>query len=1249
MKKFIIGLTTALLCCSLALSACTTKTPDDGGDDGEKDNGHDPVYALTLSEKELSLELTHSASLTATVSADGETIDAQVVWSSSNESVASVSDGVITANLTGTAEITATYNDLVQTCTVSVGASYLPSLELGVGDAALVSVLLEGGYQLEPYVLYDGVRFSDGSFAYTSDDSSVVSVSENGVLTGESVGTTDVTILGEWRGFGSDVLSAVYTVNVARDFSVSISTPEITTIASSDVILEGYDVPNTVRLSATVKENGQEISSPTLVWTSSDASVATVDNGLVTGVAPGTVSVSVSYTDESGALYVSVPVTITVEFPFVDKSETLFLGEVDASDAFDASASGLVISKALVFGESATEAITAVYDVTDGGSRAFTVTTDEDGNGVIRESGSNNFSAYDRVWEIHSATYAVRVSVSVVTRIIHNADDLMLCFNIVTTGSKNQTFYGAGAYYVLGGNIDASDCTRTEDSWTNDFKASGGSGFQGEFDGRGYTIDGITLQNGGLFGNLAAGSVIKNFALTNVTLTSARADYQPATLAYSVYGDAQIENVFIHVSSAVDKEYNATAGLRGLANLVRGSSSGTAPVFKNVVVYMDVGASSAAATATSLFTNYQSGNYAVMDNVHVISDYTYVCKANGGDTPTSATFSGIVRYGSGGTYASFASAYANVENVLATAGLSSDDWTYDANVGYPVFTSYYEGFLAASIRAAFDALPETLSFNEGEGGSYSVTSALGAVTVSLDGTNDENVTVSGGTLTVGASAASGSFNLVVTSLIDSSISKTVGVVVVSREEIAKNNAAEAFAELDGMEFEYSAGVAASWSVAEADLEALGSVTLSLPENAPAWASLASDETAVVISADAAAGSVTVTVTSTQYTDAAGDYFTAEITITVLNEEKTISEAVVLSVDEADEKTAVDYTSLEGFESSVGTSLAYSVDGTNWTAIAEGVTFEAGSATLTTSAISAIGVTGESVLRLRVQVPGATLVFTDVTVYTNIITTAEELLTVFAPNSASAVVDYGAGYYILGNNIDATGATQIVGHWNVADTKLGSGFVGVFDGKGYSIDGLTVQSGGLFGMVGTTAVIKNFALTNLILGGDKWQPVAIATNIYSGAVLDNIFIHVAEITTTAQSTGNVRAFANLVKGNYTNDQTTPAISNIVIVMNASTEDGVTTSSLLQKIELGSYAAFSNVHVISDSYLLTTTDTNTYFSGVTRYGANATNASFASAYADEEDVLAAVGLSADYWTYDAEIGYPVFTSYYNNFCE
>ena len=113
------------------------------------------VTGVTLSQAEAAMTVGgETLTLTATVAPDDAT-DKTVTWTTSDASVATVADGVVTAVAAGTAIITATSNDdatKTATCTVTVSpAGYSVALKEGTDDATnWQGKAGEGDYQALP-------------------------------------------------------------------------------------------------------------------------------------------------------------------------------------------------------------------------------------------------------------------------------------------------------------------------------------------------------------------------------------------------------------------------------------------------------------------------------------------------------------------------------------------------------------------------------------------------------------------------------------------------------------------------------------------------------------------------------------------------------------------------------------------------------------------------------------------------------------------------------------------------------------------------------------------------------------------------------------------------------------------------------------------------------------------------------------------------------------------------------------------
>lgn len=121
---------------------------------------------------------------------------------------------------------------------------------------------------------------SDKSVAWTSSNSSVASVSDSGVVTGKAVGNTTITV----RTTDGD-----FTATCA--ITVTNASPTVSGVTLSDESLNIDILEETeVTLLATVE--GEYNPSQSVTWTTSDSSVATVDEGVVTILTTGTVTIT---------------------------------------------------------------------------------------------------------------------------------------------------------------------------------------------------------------------------------------------------------------------------------------------------------------------------------------------------------------------------------------------------------------------------------------------------------------------------------------------------------------------------------------------------------------------------------------------------------------------------------------------------------------------------------------------------------------------------------------------------------------------------------------------------------------------------------------------------------------------------------------------------------------------------------------------------------------------------------------------
>ena len=147
------------------------------------------VSSVTLNKSELSLYTGESETLTATVTPNDAT-NPNVTWSSDKPEVATVENGEVTAKAAGTATITATADGKSATCTVTVTAATVPVTGVTLNKTS-TSLYVGDTETLTATVAPDNA--TNKAVTWTSSDSAVATVDQNGVVTALARGTAVIT------------------------------------------------------------------------------------------------------------------------------------------------------------------------------------------------------------------------------------------------------------------------------------------------------------------------------------------------------------------------------------------------------------------------------------------------------------------------------------------------------------------------------------------------------------------------------------------------------------------------------------------------------------------------------------------------------------------------------------------------------------------------------------------------------------------------------------------------------------------------------------------------------------------------------------------------------------------------------------------------------------------------------------------------------------------------------------------------
>lgn len=249
------------------------------------------VTDVVLDPKTLTMTEGDCMTIIATISPSNAT-NRNLRWSSSDEMVASVADGKVTAHRAGKAVIVVSTEDggLTANCQVTVNskAVRVESVNLDRKDLAL---MVGESATLTATVFPSNA--TDKNVRWSSSDATVASV-VNGKVTALKAGSTIVTVTTEDGGRTASCRVTVKS-KVVNVESVSLNKSSITLTEGESTTLTAVVSPS----NATNKN---------VRWSSSDASVASVVNGKVTALKAGSSTIKV--TTEDGGLTASCQVVV---------------------------------------------------------------------------------------------------------------------------------------------------------------------------------------------------------------------------------------------------------------------------------------------------------------------------------------------------------------------------------------------------------------------------------------------------------------------------------------------------------------------------------------------------------------------------------------------------------------------------------------------------------------------------------------------------------------------------------------------------------------------------------------------------------------------------------------------------------------------------------------------------------------------------------------------------------------------------
>ena len=254
-----------------------------------------PATGITLSKEKIEIAKDKSIRLTASLT-PVDTSD-ELTWTSSNEEVATVEDGVVKAVGLGEAEIVAMAGSVTKSCPVKVYQG-VNNITL---DVTSHTMTIGDFLQLTATIYPKDAEYKD--VIWSSDNEDVAVVDQKGLVQAKAYGKVKITATSKDGG-----REAVCNVTVEP-----VAVTEVSLNAKAVILKVGetYQLKETI-----LPENATD---KTVIWTSSNTKAATVSGGAVTAVGTGSAVIIVK--TNSGAKTASCTVTVQGSLPSGNPSE----------------------------------------------------------------------------------------------------------------------------------------------------------------------------------------------------------------------------------------------------------------------------------------------------------------------------------------------------------------------------------------------------------------------------------------------------------------------------------------------------------------------------------------------------------------------------------------------------------------------------------------------------------------------------------------------------------------------------------------------------------------------------------------------------------------------------------------------------------------------------------------------------------------------------------------------------------------
>lgn len=199
-------------------------------------NAKKPSYSFTVNPASISIKKGQTQQLTVVLNQNGIKVEnPTLIYMSSNENIATVdTNGLITSIAEGNATIYITYYGDYDTASISI------NVEVAAAEAehnyilsvSPESINIDNGktQQITATVTDKGTAISSPTFIYSSDNTSVATVSNTGLVTGISVGNANVTVsyVGEDGNTYTKTIAITVTASLVKTIGITLNSTDTT-------------------------------------------------------------------------------------------------------------------------------------------------------------------------------------------------------------------------------------------------------------------------------------------------------------------------------------------------------------------------------------------------------------------------------------------------------------------------------------------------------------------------------------------------------------------------------------------------------------------------------------------------------------------------------------------------------------------------------------------------------------------------------------------------------------------------------------------------------------------------------------------------------------------------------------------------------------------------------------------------------------------------------------------------------------